>query len=248
MSLATEAFLGMIQDNRDFAAARDFQQLQAIAESLANRATAAEEEVAGLHALLAAVERVLAAVLPSNSLLADQAVRDKIYADGVTACRKTNSYGAAQEVGRAFDLPDKDRKQLQTVLDASQRATKASVEERAASSLAMTALADSAKQAQELEATRRRLAELGEHAQMVEGKLTSVVRDCAGHMALAAAFREELSKVRPESPLLLEPGLRNLIAKTAYAKLEASDPVDWGIVREVGKNWANLGATGEAER
>ena len=52
MSLATEAFLGMIQDNRDFAAARDFQQLQAIAESLANRATAAEEEVAGLHALL----------------------------------------------------------------------------------------------------------------------------------------------------------------------------------------------------
>lgn len=49
-------------------------------------------------------------------------MRDKIYADGVTACRATNSYGAAQEVGRAFDLPDKDRKQLQAVLDVSQRA------------------------------------------------------------------------------------------------------------------------------
>ncbi len=246
MSLATEAFLGMIQDTRDLAAARDAQQVQAMAESLARRAVAAEEEAAGLHALLAAVERVLETVLPSNSLVANQAARDRVYADGVTACREANSYGAARESGRKFEMPDADRKELQALLDASQRAAKAKAEERAASSLLMTAYADAARQTQELEAARRKLTELERHAQLVEDKLTRIVRDCAHHMAISAAYREELSKACPSSPLVLDAGLRRLIADTAFARLEASDPVDWGVVGDVGKNWSKLTSTGSA--
>ena len=246
MSLATEAFLGMIQDTRDLAAAKDAQQLQAIAESLARRAVAAEEDAAGLYALLAAVERVLAAVLPTNSLVVSKAVRDRLYFDGVAACRAANSYDAAQEVGRRFELSDTDRKELRDLLDASQRAAKATAEERAASSLLMTAYADATRQTQELEAARRKLSELERHAQLVEDKLTKIVRDCAHHMAISAAYREELSKACPSSPLVLDAGLRRLIADTAFARLEASDPVDWGGVGDVGKNWSKLTSTGGA--
>lgn len=238
MSLATEQFLGMIRDIQDTRTVRRFEDLEAAANAMTQRALDAEDEVAGLFALCVAVEAALARAFPKSPLIVDKALRDRIYAAGVYACRLANSYGAAREAGRTFNLPSEVNQQIDELLEAAGSKTlESEASESATHLLLQTTLAEHTKDLEELDRLRQQLAQVEAQRDLFAHKLDVIARDCAHHMAQSAAFREQLRQVQPDHPLLQDAALRRRIADVAYEHLLATDPPDWNVVKEVGRTW-----------
>ena len=68
-------------------------------------------------------------------------------------------------------------------------------------------------------------------------KVELLIRDLAHHMAQSSAFRQQLTLVQPDNPLVTDPLLRQRVAEAAYEQLARTDFYDWDVVREVGSTF-----------
>ena len=190
------------------------------AETAEARMLAAENEVCGGFALQIALEQFVSKCYPTHPFLQDKQLRARIYEAGVRAGNLANSYGAAREAGRTFAMPAEvlapligtreERNNLDEKLLAEQR--------KNVDLSAQLAVAGSTDK--------------------LQAELQRVIRDCAHHMAQSAAFREQLTQVDPENPLVLDGSLRRRIADEAYTQLERNGGSDWDVVKEVGRTFA----------
>lgn len=196
-------------------------------EAAEARCLSAEHQVMGGFALQSALEAFVLRCYRGHPLIQDKALQRRIYDAGVRAGSIENSYSAAREAGRTFAMP---REVIQPLEEA--RADHLHMDESLL-----------AAQNRILDLEREALAKLG-----VEAAMQRVIRDCAHHMAQAAAFRAQLEQVDPENPLVTDGDLRKRIADAAYDQLCENKGADWSVVGEVGRTFAIRGRPADTTR
>lgn len=253
MSFAMDQWTGFLADHQR---ARDAKQVSAVVQDWVDaaeawhdrcmraeaRALKAEDEASGGFALQTALEQFIARCYPKHLLVEDKQLRARIYGAGVTAASVANSYSAAREAGRTFVMPPEvdeplkeTRRRLHYLdmkwgdLQLEKQGFKQKLGLISTVSLEVDA-AELLKEREELEAAKAEVRSLSV-------KLSSVTRDCAHHMAQAAAFKEQLTQADPTHPLITDPGLRQRVAEEAYRRLEQNGGKDWSVVKEVGRTF-----------
>ncbi|MEO8136736.1 MAG: hypothetical protein ABI831_22525 [Betaproteobacteria bacterium] len=253
MSLAMQQWDGFIQDISRARDQKEIQQIvdswiraatnwressdswQARAEAAETRMLNAESEVCGGFALQTTLEQFITKCYPNHPLVQDKILRGRVYDAGVKAGNLQNSYGAAREAGRTFAMPREVLAPLIETREQNTRLDELLLEEQRKNHELTAQLHAKAAPAQSLEA--------------LQAELSRVIRDCAHHMAQSAAFREQLTQVDPENPLIRDAALRRRIADEAYRQLELNGGSDWNVVKEVGRTFSipnRTGAGGDA--
>ncbi|WP_454912897.1 hypothetical protein [Variovorax gossypii] len=77
-------------------------------------------------------------------------------------------------------------------------------------------------------------------------ELKELLAGNAGNLALRYAYAEALAQIDPEHPLIVDPGMRDRIAKLAKETILATN--DWDQVREVGRTFKVPPSTLAVER
>lgn len=224
MTLAQQQWGGMIDDiQRDNDAREVSKLIRGIEQSAAaweeragileRRVLKGESDQMGGFALQAALETFVAKCWPNHPLVHDLVLRGRIFHAGILAGSMECSFSAAREAGRTFSMPAE--------VMAPALSTRQEI-----SALGEQLLTEQLK-SRDLEAQL--------NAQVAVSQ--RLIRDCAHHMAQSAAFREQLTHIDPQNPLVVDADLRRRIAEEAYAQLEMNKGVDWNVVREVGKTF-----------